>query len=76
MGESVVDMCIITWMGSEAALLVLGERNIYWFRDSGGLKVMKRLQYNACCFHVYVTGNDIGSLCILCTEVYFYFLLS
>lgn len=51
-------------MGNEAAILVLGERNLFWFRDSGSLKLEKRLQYNPCCFHVYVTGKFLTELVV------------
>uniref|UniRef100_A0A1B6CDQ0 Protein PTHB1 n=1 Tax=Clastoptera arizonana TaxID=38151 RepID=A0A1B6CDQ0_9HEMI len=66
--ETILDIKTVTWMGNEAAILVLGEKNLFWFQDDGSLKFEKRLQYNPFCFHVYVTEPDRNLFMLIVTD--------
>lgn len=58
LGEPLVDMQVVTTQGSKAAILLLGERNLYCLREGGGVDLVKRLQYTPSCLHPYVTGES------------------
>ncbi|XP_075220052.1 Bardet-Biedl syndrome 9 [Lycorma delicatula] len=58
LGEELIDIKVITWMGSEETILVLGDRNLYCFREGGSVRFVKRLQYQARCFYPYIVEPD------------------
>ncbi|KAL2718938.1 protein PTHB1 isoform X1 [Vespula squamosa] len=58
-GEAVVDIGAVTLSSFEIGIVVLGEKNLYCFKDTGAsLKYTKRLDYKALCFHAYVIEPD------------------
>ncbi|KAI4486516.1 hypothetical protein M0804_005886 [Polistes exclamans] len=58
-GEAVVDIGVVTLSSFEIGIVVLGEKNLYCFKDTGAsLKYTKRLDYKALCFHAYVIEPD------------------
>lgn len=58
-GEAVVDIGAVTLSSFEIGIVVLGEKNLYCFKDTGAtLKYTKRLDYKALCFHAYVIGKS------------------
>ncbi|KAK2576721.1 hypothetical protein KPH14_005377 [Odynerus spinipes] len=64
-GEAVVDIGAVTLSSFEIGIVVLGEKNLYCFKDTGAsLKYTKRLDYKALCFHAYVIEPD-GKLMVL-----------
>ncbi|RZF42918.1 hypothetical protein LSTR_LSTR003634 [Laodelphax striatellus] len=67
LGEDVLDMQVLTWLGAEPAILVLGERHIFCLREGGALRFVKRLPFSPLCFHAYIVEPD-GKLMILCVS--------
>ncbi|KAI4502979.1 hypothetical protein M0802_002023 [Mischocyttarus mexicanus] len=58
-GEAVVDIGVVTLSSFEIGIVVLGEKNLFCFKDTGAsLKYTKRLDYKALCFHAYVIEPD------------------
>ncbi|XP_015182680.1 PREDICTED: protein PTHB1 [Polistes dominula] len=58
-GEAVVDINVVILSSFEIGIVVLGEKNLYCFKDTGvSLKYTKRLDYKALCFHAYVIEPD------------------
>lgn len=57
LGEELIDIKVITWMGTEETILVLGDRNLFCFKEGGSIRFVKRLQYQARCFYPYIVGK-------------------
>ncbi|XP_015121440.1 protein PTHB1 [Diachasma alloeum] len=65
LGEAVLGIEPVTLTSFEVGIVVLGERNLYCFRDNcTGVKYAKRLDYTPLCFHAYVIEPD-GKLMVL-----------
>lgn len=52
-GEQALDIYITSLNQASASILVLGERNLYCFKENGQLRFMKKLEYNPSCFMPY-----------------------
>ncbi|KAK0071728.1 hypothetical protein PV325_012435, partial [Microctonus aethiopoides] len=54
-GEAVLAIQPVTLSSFEVGIVVLGERNLYCFRDNcTSIKYTKKLDYNPLCCHAYV----------------------
>ena len=58
LGEHAVDLKVVTGPSGHAQLLVLGERSVFCFKDSGVLRFMKKLDFNPTCIHAYSIGQQ------------------
>lgn len=58
LGEHAVDLKVVTATSGHAQLLVLGERSVFCFKDSGVLRFMKKLDFNPTCIHAYSIGQQ------------------
>ncbi|KAK0175239.1 hypothetical protein PV327_009004 [Microctonus hyperodae] len=64
-GEAVLAIQPVTLSSFEVGIVVLGERNLYCFRDNcTSIKYTKKLDYNPLCCHAYVIEPD-GKLMVL-----------
>ena len=57
LGEAALDLCIPSLSHASSSICVLGERNLYCFRDNGQIRFMKKLEYNPSCFLPYASGE-------------------
>uniref|UniRef100_A0A8C5FPP6 Bardet-Biedl syndrome 9 n=1 Tax=Gadus morhua TaxID=8049 RepID=A0A8C5FPP6_GADMO len=55
LGEAALDLCIPSLSHASSSICVLGERNLYCFRDNGQIRFMKKLEYNPSCFLPYAS---------------------
>ncbi|XP_041650448.1 protein PTHB1 [Cheilinus undulatus] len=58
LGEQALDLSVPSFSHSSASIFVLGERNLYCFRDNGQIRFMKKLEYNPSCFLPYSSVTD------------------
>ncbi|XP_059829564.1 protein PTHB1 isoform X1 [Hypanus sabinus] len=63
-GEQALDIHITTFHQAPSSILVLGERNLYCFKENGQLRFMKKLEYNPSCFLPYTSVLE-GTINIL-----------
>lgn len=56
LGEHCVDLAIKTAAKGPSQILVLGERTLFCFKESGVLRFAKKLDFNPSCLHVYGTA--------------------
>ncbi|CAJ1063068.1 protein PTHB1 [Xyrichtys novacula] len=68
LGEQALDLCVPTFSHSCASIFVLGERNLYCFRDNGQIRFMKKLEFNPSCFLPYTTVMDGTTNLLLCNH--------
>ncbi|XP_069777145.1 protein PTHB1 isoform X10 [Narcine bancroftii] len=54
-GEQALDICITSFSQAASSILVLGERNLFCFKENGQLRFMKKLEYNPSCFLPYTS---------------------
>ncbi|XP_078395911.1 protein PTHB1 isoform X1 [Cetorhinus maximus] len=54
-GEQALDICIVSFKQAASSVLVLGERNLFCFKENGQLRFMKKLEYNPSCFLPYTS---------------------
>uniref|UniRef100_UPI00398F4C8B protein PTHB1 isoform X3 n=1 Tax=Pristiophorus japonicus TaxID=55135 RepID=UPI00398F4C8B len=54
-GEQALDICIVSFNQAASSILVLGERNLFSFKENGQLRFMKKLEYNPSCFLPYTS---------------------
>ncbi|XP_072322955.1 protein PTHB1 isoform X2 [Scyliorhinus torazame] len=54
-GEQALDICIVSFNQTASSILVLGERNLFCFKENGQLRFMKKLEYNPSCFLPYTS---------------------
>ncbi|XP_067888703.1 protein PTHB1 isoform X2 [Heterodontus francisci] len=54
-GEQALDICIVSFNQAGSSILVLGERNLFCFKENGQLRFMKKLEYNPSCFLPYTS---------------------
>ncbi|KAH0552746.1 protein PTHB1 [Cotesia glomerata] len=65
LGEAILGIQTVTLSSFEVGIIVLGERNLYCFRDNcTAVKYTKKLDYCPVCFHAYVIEPD-GKLMVL-----------
>ncbi|XP_057336127.1 protein PTHB1 isoform X1 [Microplitis mediator] len=65
LGEAILGIQTVTLSSFEVGIIVLGERNLYCFRDNcTSVKYAKKLDYSPVCFHAYVIEPD-GKLMVL-----------
>ncbi|KAM9309234.1 protein PTHB1 [Pholidichthys leucotaenia] len=57
LGEQALDISVSSFSHS-SSIFVLGERNLYCFRDNGQIRFMKKLEYNPSCFLPYASVTD------------------
>ncbi|CAL8359058.1 unnamed protein product, partial [Arctogadus glacialis] len=55
LGEAALDLSIPSLSHASSSICVLGERNLYCFRDNGQIRFMKKLEYNPSCFLPYAS---------------------
>ena len=53
LGEHAIDIKVVSAPGGPTQLLVLGERSVFCFKDSGVLRFMKKLDFNPTCIQAY-----------------------
>uniref|UniRef100_A0A1A8JRU2 Bardet-Biedl syndrome 9 n=1 Tax=Nothobranchius kuhntae TaxID=321403 RepID=A0A1A8JRU2_NOTKU len=58
LGEQALDVSVPSFSHSSSSILVLGERNLFCFRDNGQICFMKKLEFNPSCFQPYASGTD------------------
>uniref|UniRef100_A0A672G2Y8 Bardet-Biedl syndrome 9 n=1 Tax=Salarias fasciatus TaxID=181472 RepID=A0A672G2Y8_SALFA len=58
LGEQALDLSVPSFSHSSASIFVLGERNLYCFRDNGQIRFMKKLEFNPSCFLPYASVTD------------------
>nr|XP_057909013.1 protein PTHB1 isoform X1 [Doryrhamphus excisus] len=58
LGELALDISVPSFSHSSFSIFVLGERNLYCFRDNGQIRFMKKLEYNPSCFLPYASLTD------------------
>ncbi|XP_065814165.1 protein PTHB1 isoform X1 [Labrus bergylta] len=58
LGEVALDLSVPLFSHSSASIFVLGERNLYCFRDNGQIRFMKKLEFNPSCFLPYTSVTD------------------
>ncbi|XP_078253729.1 protein PTHB1 isoform X1 [Rhinoraja longicauda] len=63
-GEQALDIYMTSFNQASASILVLGERNLYCFKENGQLRFMKKLEYNPSCFLPYTSVLE-GTINIL-----------
>ncbi|XP_068613364.1 protein PTHB1 [Brachionichthys hirsutus] len=56
LGEQALDISVPSF--SSSSIFVLGERNLYCFRDNGQMRFMKKLEFNPSGFLPYASGTD------------------
>ncbi|XP_078073300.1 protein PTHB1 isoform X2 [Mustelus asterias] len=54
-GEQAIDICVVSFNQAASSILVLGERNLFCFKENGQLRFMKKLEYNPNCFLPYTS---------------------
>ncbi|XP_067837947.1 protein PTHB1 isoform X2 [Heptranchias perlo] len=54
-GEQALDICIVSFNQAASSIFVLGERNLFCFKENGQLRFMKKLEYNPSCFLPYTS---------------------
>ncbi|XP_043544707.1 protein PTHB1 isoform X4 [Chiloscyllium plagiosum] len=54
-GEQALDVCVVSFNQATSSILVLGERNLFCFKENGQLRFMKKLEYNPSCFLPYTS---------------------
>lgn len=57
LGEQALDVLVPSFSHSSSSILVLGERNLFCFRDNGQIRFMKKLEFNPSCFLPYASGK-------------------
>ncbi|XP_030226624.1 protein PTHB1 isoform X2 [Gadus morhua] len=62
LGEAALDLCIPSLSHASSSICVLGERNLYCFRDNGQIRFMKKLEYNPSCFLPYASAEGTINL--------------
>ncbi|XP_074539855.1 protein PTHB1 [Halichoeres trimaculatus] len=68
LGEQALDVSVPSFSHSSASIFVLGERNLYCFRDNGQIRFMKKLEFNPSCFLPYTTVTDGTTNLLLCNH--------
>ncbi|XP_037532484.1 protein PTHB1 [Nematolebias whitei] len=58
LGEQALDVLVPSFSHSSSSILVLGERNLFCFRDNGQIRFMKKLEFNPSCFLPYASVTD------------------
>ncbi|CAL8247598.1 unnamed protein product [Lota lota] len=58
LGEEALDLSIPSFSHASSSICVLGERNLYCFRDNGQIRFMKKLEYNPSCFLPYASVTE------------------
>eukprot|EP00062_Callorhinchus_milii_P015498 gi/632965802/ref/XP_007899072.1/ PREDICTED: protein PTHB1 [Callorhinchus milii] len=63
-GEQALDICIVSFMQAASSIFVLGERNLFCFKENGQLRFMKKMEYSPSCFLPYgsVSEGTINTL--------------
>ncbi|CAL8290059.1 unnamed protein product [Merluccius merluccius] len=58
LGEAALDLSVPSFSHASSSICVLGERNLYCFRDNGQIRFMKKLEYNPSCFLPYASVTE------------------
>ncbi|XP_068179046.1 protein PTHB1 isoform X2 [Antennarius striatus] len=58
LGEHALDISVPSFSHSSSSIFVLGERNLYCFRDNGQMCFMKKLEFNPSSFLPYASVTD------------------
>uniref|UniRef100_A0A8C6PFT8 Bardet-Biedl syndrome 9 n=1 Tax=Nothobranchius furzeri TaxID=105023 RepID=A0A8C6PFT8_NOTFU len=62
LGEQALDVSVPSFSHSSSSILVLGERNLFCFRDNGQICFMKKLEFNPSCFQPYASDGTTSLL--------------
>lgn len=60
-GEQALDISLVNYPSAPPSLLVLGERNLFCFSETGQLRYMKKFEYDVSCFVPYNSVSE-GSI--------------
>ncbi|XP_076329618.1 protein PTHB1-like [Tachypleus tridentatus] len=58
LGEAALDIFVAEFSNAPSTIFVLGERNIFAFKESGILRYMKKVDYNPSCFLPYESSKE------------------
>ncbi|XP_060761669.1 protein PTHB1 isoform X3 [Neoarius graeffei] len=58
LGEQALDICVPSAAPSASSIFILGERNLFYLRDNGQIRFMKKLEYNPSCFLPYASVSE------------------
>uniref|UniRef100_A0A8C6Y7L8 Bardet-Biedl syndrome 9 n=1 Tax=Naja naja TaxID=35670 RepID=A0A8C6Y7L8_NAJNA len=62
-GEQALDVCVVSFKQLVSSIFVLGERNLFCFKDNGQIRFIKKLDHSPSCFLPYsVCGTAINTL--------------
>uniref|UniRef100_A0A8C5WR55 PTHB1 N-terminal domain-containing protein n=1 Tax=Laticauda laticaudata TaxID=8630 RepID=A0A8C5WR55_LATLA len=62
-GEQALDICVVSFSQLISSIFVLGERNLFCFKDNGQIRFIKKLDHSPSCFLPYsVPGTAINTL--------------
>uniref|UniRef100_A0A670XQX9 Bardet-Biedl syndrome 9 n=1 Tax=Pseudonaja textilis TaxID=8673 RepID=A0A670XQX9_PSETE len=62
-GEQALDVCVVSFNQLVSSIFVLGERNLFCFKDNGQIRFIKKLDHSPSCFLPYsVSGTAINTL--------------
>ncbi|XP_013877063.1 protein PTHB1 [Austrofundulus limnaeus] len=62
LGEQALDVSVPSFSHSSSSILVLGERNLFCFRDNGQVRFMKKLECNSSCFLPFASDGTVKLL--------------
>ncbi|KAL4217063.1 Protein PTHB1 [Mactra antiquata] len=58
LGEQAVDISVVSFQTAPPSIVVLGERNLFCFTESGQLRYMKKFEFDVSCFTPYNSVSE------------------
>ena len=69
LGESIIDMKVVSLEKSVSYLIVLGERNLFAIKENGSIWFMKKFDFNASCLTAYANDTKDSVISVVATHV-------
>ncbi|ETE63327.1 Protein PTHB1, partial [Ophiophagus hannah] len=59
-GEQALDVCVVSFNQLVSSIFVLGERNLFCFKDNGQIRFIKKLDHSPSCFLPYSVKRNMN----------------